>query len=43
LFGWTADDPQEEFGGYFMLEGVAYDSCAARFKLMTPNSQVPGA
>ncbi len=23
LFGWTADEPQEEFGGYFMFNGPA--------------------
>jgi len=22
LFGWTADEPQEEFGGYFMFNGA---------------------
>ena len=22
LFGWTAEEPQEEFGGYFMFNGV---------------------
>lgn len=47
VFGWTAEDPDPDFGGYFSEDtpygriATAADPTGARFKLVAPNEAMP--